>query len=144
MGTTLKSAMQAAKANRIEQWIHKMLLEGDNPNEALSKGLKIEKRFFVGPVKIKLSDFNRVSGPEENMLYRIKEIDFNHRVKKMMNEIELGWDVPPLLIECQDNGFYMCDGNHRYEALKRSGKDIYYAIFWYTTPRQKTILDSYI
>lgn len=141
---TLKSAIQASKTNRIEQWIHKMLLQGDNPNIGLSEGLKKEKRYFTGPVKIKLTEFKRASGPEDHMLYRVNEEYFNHRVKKMVDEIKSGWDVPPLLIECQDEDFHMCDGNHRYEALRRSGRDEYYAIFWYTTTKQKKLLNSYI
>jgi len=127
---TLTEALIASRDNDIETWIHNFLRSGDNPNIALSEGLKKEKRYYEGPIKVSLDRFERVCGPEKSMLYQVDETYFNNRVKKMMDAINDGWDMPPLMIEIRDNGFYMNDGNHRYEALMRLGIKTYYVIFW--------------
>ena len=127
---TLTSAQKEAAEGNIAEWIRFFLTTGYNKNQALADGLAKEPRRYKGPVKIILSDYERVCGPEDNMLYQVDEVYFNHKVKKMMKQIQEGWDVPPLIIEVNNDSYLLSDGNHRFEAFSRLGIKEYYAIFW--------------
>jgi len=37
------------------------------------------------------------------------------------NSVEEGWRPPPLLVSHREGRYYLEDGNHRYETLRRSG-----------------------
>ncbi|WIV12711.1 chromosome partitioning protein ParB [Proteiniborus sp. MB09-C3] len=128
---TLSEAFEYSKRDKIEEWIH-MFLHDEGDNFELSDGLKLEKRFFIGPIKIPLKLFERCCGPEENIKYKIDEIGFNERVCSIINRYKDGWDMPPLIINYCKGKFVLNDGNHRYEALVRSYITEYYAIVWIT------------
>ena len=130
MEKTLQSAITESKKGNLENWIHFFLTTGYNSNTQLSDGIKKEKRCFIGPVKTKLSNFKRVCGPEEEMLYKVDSDYFNHKVNTMMKLIIEGWDLPPLIIELKEDGFFLNDGNHRFEALNRLNIDEHYVILW--------------
>lgn len=127
----LKSALKYSKENRIEEWIHEFLL-GEGNNTALSEGLKLFSRFYYGPVKLELTHFERCCGPEKDKEYIIDKLRFEEDVKRMINEISKEWDVPPLIVNYENKKFKLNDGNHRYEAMKRSGINEYYVIIWTT------------
>lgn len=127
----LKSAIIFGERGKIEQWIHGFLC-GEGDNRPFSNGLKLSKRYYIGPIKISLNKFNRCCGPEDHMKYTIYKDAFEYRVNKMMDEIKSGWDIPPLIINYSNGVFELNDGNHRNEALKRSNITEYYAIIWIT------------
>jgi len=64
--STLSSAIGYARNGNLEKWIHTYLLS-DGHNKEFSDGLKLFDRYFLGPVKMPLSLFNRCCGPEDNM-----------------------------------------------------------------------------
>lgn len=125
---TLESALQA---ENIEKWVHEFLTTVGN-NTALSEGLKLEDRIFKGPIKMSLSTFNRCCGPEEHMQFHEPKENFERRVTDMMDHIKKGWSMPPLIIKREKDGYELNDGNHRYEALLRSGIEKYWVIVWET------------
>lgn len=126
---TLYGAMEYKKLNKIEEWVHEFLLDIGN-NKDFSDGLKLEKRYYYGPVKMPLSMFRRICGPEEDMKYQNPKDGFEYHVGNMINSIGDGWDLPPLIINYTNKEFELNDGNHRYEALVRSNISDYYVIFW--------------
>lgn len=109
-----------------------MFLHDEGDNIALSDGLKQEKRFFVGPIKMPLYLFERCCGPEENIKYQINEFGFKTNVNAIMERLKNDWDMPPLIVNYCKDDFELNDGNHRYEALIRSGIKEYYIIIWIT------------
>lgn len=128
---TGKFARVFSKEDRIEEWIHRFLCDEGN-NIPLSDGLKREKRFYIGPLRMPIELFQRCCGPEENMTFRIDKGGFEWRVSEIRSRMESGWDVPPLIINYSDNKFELTDGNHRYEAFIRSGHKECNVIIWIT------------
>lgn len=128
---TSKSAREYSKQGRIEEWIHSFLC-GEGNNIPFSEGLKLEKRFYIGPLRMTLDMFQRFCGPEENMKYRMEKEGFEWRVSEIKNRFLSGWDMPPLIINYSNDEFELNDGNHRYEALLRSGIRDYDVILWTT------------
>lgn len=128
---TGKFARIFSKEGRIEEWIHRFLKD-EGGNTPLSNGLKIEKRFYVGPLSMPLHTFERCCGPEEEMQYKVDQAGFEERVTKICSRLESGWDMPPLIINYVDGKFMLSDGNHRYEAIIRCGYTTCDVIIWIT------------
>lgn len=135
--STLSSAQDYAKHNKLEEWVHSYLLSDGN-NKEFSDGLKLYDRYFVGPVKMPLSLFSRCCGPEENMRWRINEEWFEKHVNELAEVIKREKDMPPLIVhyftdnDKPDGEFELNDGNHRFEAYSRLGIKEYYVIIWIT------------
>lgn len=128
---TLTSAIGYARNGKLEEWIH-TYLKSDGHNPEFSDGLKLFDRYFLGPVKMPLALFERCCGPEEGMKWQIPEENFNWKVSQLMEVIEKGTDLPPLIVHYGDGGFELNDGNHRHEAYKRLGIEEYFVIVWIT------------
>jgi hypothetical protein len=131
---TLGKALEYAAEDNIEEWIH-LFLHDEGDNVVFSDGLKLEKRFFVGPIKMPLNLFERCCGPEDSMRYQIDAGGFDWRVNEIQKRFKDKWDMPPLIINYCEDKFELNDGNHRYEALKRSGVQEYHVIIWITEDR---------
>lgn len=129
--STLKKALKYSGKSRIEDWIH-LFLHDEGNNIPFSEGLKLKKRYYIGPVKMPLNLFNRCCGPEKNMKYVIDEKDFERNVKAIQERYNKGWDMPPLIISYENKYFELTDGNHRYEALIRENIINYDIIIWIT------------
>ncbi|MEW6724348.1 MAG: hypothetical protein AB1331_05430 [Bacillota bacterium] len=60
---SVKETREYARRGAIEEWFQTFLTTvGDNP--ALSEGLKLQKRYWVGPVLIDVSQLHRCCGRE--------------------------------------------------------------------------------
>ena len=94
---SLTKALEYSKEDRIEEWIH-MFLHDEGNNISLSDGLKLEKRFFIGPIKMPLYLFERCCGPEENIKYKTDEFSFNKSVDSIVEKLKGDWDMSPLII----------------------------------------------
>jgi hypothetical protein len=135
---TLKSALEYAKNKMIEDWIH-LYLNSEGNNISFSDGLKLEKRYYIGPAIFPITMFSRCCGPEDNMKWIIPKEGFDSRVNNIYDRYIKGWDMPPLIINFADNKFELNDGNHRYEALVKSGQTTCNAIIWTTGTRDRDI-----
>jgi len=128
---TSASAYEYSNQGKLEEWIHSFLC-GEGNNIALSQGLMLEERYYIGPVKMSLDFFQRCCGPEKDLKYQIDKHGFEKRVDAIQIRLQKGWDMPPLIINYADCKFELNDGNHRYEALIRSGIKEYNIIVWIT------------
>ncbi|MBR4959751.1 MAG: ParB N-terminal domain-containing protein [Clostridia bacterium] len=128
---TLTTARAFAEAGRIEEWIHAYLCS-DGHNQPFSDGLKLEKRFYIGPVTMPLHLFTRCCGPEETMKWRVDAEGFHRRVSVLADAIRSHADLPPLIVQYTAEGFTLTDGNHRYEAYKQCGITEVAVILWGT------------
>ena len=136
---TLKGAMDYAKKGLIEAWVHGFL-NGPGHNRAFSDGLKLHRRYFVGPIPVELDELKRCCGPGPGMIYRVDKKGFESIVNGMIHAMRHGWDMPPLIVNYANGYFEVNDGNHRHEALKRIGVKAYYAILWTTDPKDYQVL----
>jgi hypothetical protein len=139
---TLSGALEFKKHGKIEEWIHEFLL-GVGHNKEFSDGLKLQDRFYLGPVKLPLKVLKRICGPEEHMKYQIPEEGFEYNVNSMIKAIKDGWDLPPLIVYYGDKEFELNDDNHRFEALVRSGISHYHVIFWTSSAKDFDELQVY-
>ncbi len=127
-----ENAILYSNHNRLEEWIHLFLL-GEGNNEAFSLGLQKEVRCYEEPKLMDLNLFVRCCGPEPNMKYHNPKAAFDDRVERIMKRFQTGnWDMPPLIINQDQEVYELNDGNHRYEALMRMGIDRYFVIIWRT------------
>lgn len=126
-------ALQAAKDGHLEDWIHAYLC-ADGNNVALSEGLKLQPRYWVGPLEVPLDQLPRACGPEAHMEYQENETDWEHRVSHMLQGIKQGWQPAPLIAQYTAEGVLsLRDGNHRHEALRRHGLTAYWCVMWCDT-----------
>jgi len=132
---TLSSAMEYARAEKLEDWVHAFLLSDGN-NKAFSDGLKLSPRVFYGPVKMPLRLFARGGGPEEGMKWRMDPVSWERRVGNLVRVMRTEQDMPPLIVQYGDGEFELNDGNHRFEALTRLGEQEHYFIVWITEPEE--------
>lgn len=126
---TLKEALEFASKGNIEEWIH-LFLNSEGNNKGLSDGLKLQKRFWVGPIEVSIDDLKRCCGPEPDMEYFNSLEDWEKRINNLQRLIKEGWDMPPLIVENTDGKPTIRDGNHRIEAMKRENFDKCWVIIW--------------
>jgi len=131
---TVKSAMEYAQQNKVEEWVHEFLC-GEGNNKPFSDGLKLKKRQFTPPALMKLDLLTRIHGPESDMKYRVVGEEHIGYFRLKIEEIEQryaagNWDMPPLIVQCCDEIYELNDGNHRIEALKNLKIDEYWVILW--------------
>jgi|GEM_PF-246268 len=130
---TSASALAYAAKGKLEEWIHTYLTK-EGHNQAFSDGLKLEKRYYLGPMIMPLSLFVRCCGPEPGMKWQVDEEGFEKRVNELVQRIGEGRDLPPMMVSYQKGRFEVNDGNHRLEAYGRAGVDRAYVIIWITDP----------
>lgn len=128
---TLSSSLDYSRKGQIEEWIH-LYLNSSAMNKELSDGLKLFERFYIGPIKMPITLFNRCCGPEEDMKWKVDKASFEKKVSFLENSVKHDFDMPPLIIQFVDEHFELNDGNHRYEAYIRSGIKEIYVIVWIT------------
>lgn len=128
---TSKSAIAYADAGMLEEWIHTYLLF-DRRNKSFSDGLRLFSRYYLGPIKMPLSLFQRSSGPEDNMKWKVHPTVFENRVMSWTDKIKSGEETPPLIINYDNGIFEINNDNPLFEALNRSGVTEHPIIIWIT------------
>ncbi len=129
------TAQQYAREGRLEEWIHAYLNRPEQrANPGLSIGLKLMRRWWNGPLEIKLTELNRCSGPELYVEYPIDPYWWTERTTELAKTLVQPLDVPPLIVHC-GTGFYLSirDGNSRHEAMRLIGWQTCWVIIWYDT-----------
>ena len=129
MKYTIKEALQYSKNGQIEEWVHSFL-NTVGKNKPFSEGLKMQKRFWLGPVMYDLSKVTRCVGADNTFKYFEPAENFENRVKGLQQARSKGFQFPPLIVENVNGELILSDGNHRIEALKREGVKEYWVIFW--------------
>lgn len=127
---SVKGALDWARRGLIEEWVHEFLTTVGK-NSEFSVGLKLQKRYWAGPVEMEFDRMIRCCGPEEHMEYRHDADEFNRYVDEMVKSLRNGWEAPPLIVQYHEGRFTVNDGNHRYEALKKYGINKYWVILWF-------------
>lgn len=144
---TLTNARQFAAEGRLEEWIHAYLCS-DGHNKPFSDGLRLEKRFYLGPMEMPLSLFTRCCGPEASMQWQVDEDSFRKHTDSLADAIRNHADLPPLIVQftaeppSETGGnatgrFTLNDGNHRFEAFRQVGIRQYSVIIWGTSPADR-------
>ena len=126
----LASARRASAEGKIHEWVQAYLRTGTWINLGLADGLLLAQRWWVGPFEAPLAEFTRKCGPEPEVEYRVPEDDWNCSANAMAGTISAGEQLPPLIVERRGDCWFVADGNHRHEALRRGGFRTCWALGW--------------
>ncbi len=127
------TALAFAKQNRLEAWIHAYLLAGEWANPGLSDGLKLQRRWWIGPIELALSALVRALGPEAEMEYQVLPQNWDERTGRLAASLRDPLAVPPLIAEYRSGLLSVRDGNHRHGAMARKGWSTTWVIIWYNS-----------
>jgi hypothetical protein len=127
------SAQRYAREGKLEEWVHKYLMAGQWANPGLSNGLKLQRRWWHGPVEINLTDLARAVGPESGMEYQVENDYWLNRIRKMAKSLTDPLSIPPLIVEYRSGELSIRDGNTRHGAMSVVGWTKCWVIIWYNT-----------
>lgn len=125
----VEEAIAFSADGKIEEWVH-LFLNAVGDNIPFSEGLKLQRRYWLGPVLMELDKLNRCCGPEEDIKFPVPVENWERHISRMQKLIREGWDMPPLIVNHSDGYLEVNDGNHRHEALKREGIKEFWVILW--------------
>jgi hypothetical protein len=127
------SAQKWARDGKIEEWVHKYLLSGMGgaTNPEFSEGLKREKRWWNGPLELRLEDLSPAVGPETGMEYVVDRQGWQARTSKLADSFSSPLSLPPLIVEYRAGALSVRDGNTRYGAMQLLGWDTCWVVIWY-------------
>ena len=131
MEFTVIAAQQQAQTGRLEAWIHAYLNTGYWANPGLSEGLKLQQRWWRGPLEVNLADLVRCCGPEPDLEFCIDPEGWEQKINELMSGIREPMEVPPLIVQYRQGELSIRDGNHRHEALRRQGRLRCWVLIWY-------------
>ncbi len=126
---TVEEAIDFSTKGKIEEWVH-LFLNSVGDNKALSEGLNLQKRFWLGPISISLENLKRCCGPEPYMEYVDSAKAWEKHIRRFRQLINDGWNIPPLIAENIKGKLIVRDGNHRLEAMIREKIDKCWVIIW--------------
>ena len=107
---------------RLDVWVY-LFLARDANAMCIAEEMKRNNYCFVGPVDVPLYLFSRKCGWEPDMPYQEERDLFEKKTEGYREKYSCGVDMPPILLVYDDeSGFDLYDGAHRYEALKRIGR----------------------
>lgn len=125
------SVRRYAREGKLEEWVHRYLLTGTWANPGLSAGLKRQKRWWNGPVEIKITDLSRAVGPEPGMEYQVDHDYWITRTSKMAESMSSPLAIPPLIVEYRSGKLSIRDGNTRHGAMSILGWEKCWVVIWY-------------
>lgn len=128
---TLTQARQYNDEGKIEEWLQ-LFLRNDGKNMALADGLLLEKREYLGLMKLNISFLEDIKQGAPEYLTKANDIElFFWIVENMKNSLE-DWDVPPLIVEFRDSKFCVNDGRHRLEMFRQLDVEVIDVVLWTT------------
>jgi hypothetical protein len=132
----LASARAAAGEGRIAEWVGEFLASPGSDNATLAAGLAQRRHSWLGPLQVPIDHLTRLAGPEPSVECPIDPEEWNDDVDLMTDELDEGWEPPPLLAQWspEHGALLVQDGNHRLEALQREGASHAWVIAWFDDP----------
>lgn len=119
---SVTSAKRAADEGRLSQWVVDFLSSPGSSNAELAADLALKGTVYLGPIRFPLDRLTPMAGPDEDeVVVPVAEEEWESDVEDMEDSIEEGWHPPPLLVSHHDGQFFLEDGNHRCETLRRTG-----------------------
>lgn len=119
---SLASARRAADEGRLAEWVVDFLSSPGSSNPELAAALAMRGTVYLGPIRFALDRLTRMAGPDgDDVVVPVAEEEWESDVESMEHSIEEGWHPPPLLVSHHDGRYFVEDGNHRCETLRRKG-----------------------
>ncbi len=126
---SVQSAARAADRDALGTWVADFLASPGSDNAPLAAALAASPATYMGPVRIPLDRVTPMAGPDgEDVVVPVAEAVWEADVEAMEDSVEHGWHPPPLLVSFRDGRYFVEDGNHRFETLRRGGATHAWAI----------------
>jgi hypothetical protein len=120
---SVDAARRAAEDGRLSDWVLAFLASAGSDNEELAAAFAFRGAAYLGPLLLDFDRLTPMAGPDEDaVVVPVPEAEWEPDVEGMEESVEEGWQPPPLLVTHRDGQFLLEDGNHRFEALRRSGE----------------------
>ncbi len=121
---SLAGALAAADRGdeEIARWVGDFLASRGSDNSVLAAALAQAPHWWFGPVRLRTTDLEPLAGPDDDTICDVHPAEWEDDVDAMQQSLDAGWEPPPLLAQWQDGRLLRQDGNHRHEALLRSGE----------------------
>lgn len=133
---TLTQAKLYRDNGKIEEWLQ-LFLRNDGKNIALADGLLLEKREYLGLLKLNMSCFKDIKEGAPEYLSAENDIAYFFWIVENMKNSRKDWDVPPLIVEYREDKFIVNDGRHRLEMYRQLGVEVVDAVLWTTGEENK-------
>jgi hypothetical protein len=130
----LASAFAAADADALPHWVGEFLASRGSDNATLAAALALREHWWLGPLRLPLDLLVPLAGPDDDALCPVDAEEWEEDVGTMEDSIEEGWEPAPLLAQFDRGDLLLQDGNHRYEALRRSGETHAWVLLWFDDP----------
>jgi hypothetical protein len=119
---SLASALRAAEEDALDRWVVDFLASPGSDNAELAASLALRGVVYLGPLRFELDRLTPMAGPDEGRVaVPVPEEVWETDVEAMEHSLEEGWHPPPLLVSHRDGAYFLEDGNHRCETLRRNG-----------------------
>ena len=119
---SLSSAQGAADEGRLAEWVGAFLASPGSGNAELAAALAMRGTTYLGPVRFALDRLTPMAGPDgDDVIVPVAKEDWESDVESMEQSLEEGWHPPPLLVSHHDGEYFLEDGNHRCETMRRAG-----------------------
>lgn len=127
---SVDGARRAADRDDLGTWVRRFLASPGSDNAELGDQLTSEPRWWSGPIRLPIGDLHRLAGPSGDPVLRsVDDDDWRDDVDDMAEQIDdEGWQPAPVVVMFRDDQLVLEDGNHRVEALRRSGEDEAWAV----------------
>jgi Phytanoyl-CoA dioxygenase (PhyH) len=140
------SCMDAANCGRLDDWAHRYLSAGPWANAGLRDGLRLQRRYWIGPLLLPLDRLERCCGPEPGMEFPVPAEAWQRKVGGIASGLTDAMDVPPLLVEWRAGALSVRDGSHRHAAMTAAGWRACWAIVWCNSAddygKARSVLDA--
>jgi hypothetical protein len=118
------AARAAAAEGRLADWVSEFLASPGSDNAELAVILGGRLRRWEGPLRLPLDRLHRLAGPPEApVLCPMDDDDWGDDVDDIQDQVDDGWEPPPLVVSWRDGQLVLEDGNHRVEGLRRAGAE---------------------
>lgn len=122
---SVASAQEAAARDDLAAWVNDFLASSGSDNELLGAQLAEDFPFWVGPVELPFEQLKRLAGPADDpgVLVPVDDDYWRDDVQELSDAIDDGAEPPPVVATDQGDHLRLEDGNHRLEALRRTGAE---------------------
>ncbi|MBK5222170.1 MAG: ParB N-terminal domain-containing protein [Acidimicrobiia bacterium] len=135
---SVDSAREASRRDQLGAWVERFLASPGSDNAELGALLTGSPRWWSGPLKLPIDQLNRLAGPPgEPVLTPVADDDWRDDVDQMAEQIERGWEPPPVIVSYREGQLVLEDGNHRVESIRRADRDHAWAIIGFDDPESR-------
>jgi hypothetical protein len=123
--------------DEVARWVGDFLASRGSDNAVLAAALADSPHWWFGPVLVPLAVLERLAGPGDDTLCDVDPHEWRDDVGSMREDVEAGWEPPPLLAEWRDGRLLLQDGNHRHAALGRAGESHAWTLVYFPNLRER-------